>query len=222
MTYLRAAFGCKYLLAFDAGTRYVATPMTVRDRILEAASQVYAETGYRGATTRRIAQAAGVSEITLFRHFGSKDALIKEALGMASCASLTTLPATPADPERELREWCRTRFEHLHASRALIRKVMGEIEEHPEITRVAKSCPSTSVLELREYVSRLRERGLADPDAPAGAATAMLIGALFADAVGRDIMTEIYDYDIDEAIAGYVRLFLRAIGASPTPAPAHP
>src|SRR5581483_2565170 len=108
-----------------------------------------------------------------------------------------------------------------HASRALVRKVMGEIEEHPDITRFAKSCPSNSALELRDYVIRLRDRGLADPDVHAGTAAAMLIGALFAEAVGRDIMTEIYDYNIDEAIAGYVKLFLRAIGASPTPANAH-
>ena len=46
--------------------------MELRDRILEAAALVYAETGFRGATTRRIAERAGVNEITLFRHFGSK------------------------------------------------------------------------------------------------------------------------------------------------------
>ncbi|MEO7475110.1 MAG: TetR family transcriptional regulator, partial [Gemmatimonadales bacterium] len=39
--------------------------MNVRDQLLTAAARVYAEVGYRGATTRRIAQEAGVNEITL-------------------------------------------------------------------------------------------------------------------------------------------------------------
>src|SRR6185437_17057975 len=47
--------------------------MDIRERLLGAAAQVYAEAGYRGATTRRIAHEAGVSEITLFRQFGSKE-----------------------------------------------------------------------------------------------------------------------------------------------------
>ena len=51
-----------------------------RDRIIRAAVDVFAEAGYRGATTRRIAQQAGVNEVTLFRHFGSKEELIEEAL----------------------------------------------------------------------------------------------------------------------------------------------
>ena len=42
--------------------------MDVRDKILLAAVTVFAEVGFRGATTRRIAQEAGVNEITLFRH----------------------------------------------------------------------------------------------------------------------------------------------------------
>jgi AcrR family transcriptional regulator len=54
--------------------------MNVKDQLVEAALQVYAEGGYHGATTRRIAAAAGVNEITLFRHFGSKDVRLREAL----------------------------------------------------------------------------------------------------------------------------------------------
>ena len=46
-----------------------------RQRILEAAAQVFAEKGYARATTRVLAAAAGVNEVTLFRHFGSKQNL---------------------------------------------------------------------------------------------------------------------------------------------------
>jgi AcrR family transcriptional regulator len=51
-----------------------------RQQILEAAVRVYSEAGFRGATTRRIADEACVNEVTLFRIFGSKAALIAEAV----------------------------------------------------------------------------------------------------------------------------------------------
>lgn len=188
--------------------------MDIRSRLLRAAAQVYAKTGYRGATTRRIAQEAGVNEITLFRHFGSKDVLIQEALRCGGGeAAVATLPAVSVDPERELREWCRTRYEHLYASRSLIRKMMGELEEHPEIVPIAKRGPSESTCELGAYLRRLVEQGIVPADANVRAAATMLMGALFAAAMGRDIMTEMYQTDVDDAVAEYVRLFLRAIGA---------
>jgi AcrR family transcriptional regulator len=51
-----------------------------RQRILEAAIQLFSENGYTGATTRSIAAAAGVNEVTLFRHFGNKENLLREAI----------------------------------------------------------------------------------------------------------------------------------------------
>jgi AcrR family transcriptional regulator len=88
--------------------------MSVRDQLLDAALKVYAETGYRGATTRRIAGAAGVNEITLFRHFGSKDALIKEAITRAGASEVPDLlPDTPRDPFNEIRNWARAHLGEL-------------------------------------------------------------------------------------------------------------
>jgi AcrR family transcriptional regulator len=188
--------------------------MDIRDRLLSAAAHVYAETGYRGATTRRIAQEADVNEITLFRHFGSKDALIQEAIRRAAHIDLTPLPQEPVDPERELTDWCSARFQHLYGLRSLIRKVMGEMEEHPDIVRYAEGCPSDSGCELYRYVERLKACGLASADVNAAAATTMLMGAMFADAMSRDIMPELYRMSAEESIAEYVKVFLSAIGVS--------
>src|SRR3954464_11404404 len=47
-----------------------------RQRLLDAAYRVCAERGLQGATTREIADAARVNEVTLFRHFGNKEKLI--------------------------------------------------------------------------------------------------------------------------------------------------
>ncbi|OBH31192.1 TetR family transcriptional regulator [Mycobacterium sp. E342] len=51
-----------------------------RGLLLDAARALFARQDYRGTTTREIAQAAGVTEHLLFRNFGSKAALFREAL----------------------------------------------------------------------------------------------------------------------------------------------
>lgn len=53
---------------------------TTREKILEAARETFIKKGYKGATTRKIAQKAGVSEVTLFRKFKTKSSLLKEIL----------------------------------------------------------------------------------------------------------------------------------------------
>jgi AcrR family transcriptional regulator len=51
-----------------------------RRLLLDAARELFARQDYRSTTTREIADAAGVAEHLLFRHFGSKAALFREAL----------------------------------------------------------------------------------------------------------------------------------------------
>ncbi len=50
-----------------------------KDKLTKAALELIAEAGFRGATTRRIAERAGVNEVTLFRLFGTKLGLFAEA-----------------------------------------------------------------------------------------------------------------------------------------------
>jgi AcrR family transcriptional regulator len=187
--------------------------MELRDRILAAAARVYAETGFRGATTRRIAAEAGVNEVTLFRHFGSKSSLISEAIGAERGALLLgSLPGEPADPSAELTAWAEAVLELLREKRALIRTCMGDFAEHPDMMPPCGSPTARAAEALCEYVERLRRAGLATGNADPRVAASMLMGALFADAMGRDIMTDLYRSAPDEAVAGYVRLFLRGIG----------
>ncbi|OBG70991.1 MULTISPECIES: TetR/AcrR family transcriptional regulator [unclassified Mycobacterium] len=51
-----------------------------RKLLLAAARDLFARQDYRSTTTREIAQAAGVTEHLLFRNFGSKAGLFREAL----------------------------------------------------------------------------------------------------------------------------------------------
>lgn len=56
-------------------------PKKIADEtVYDAALRVLRTHGYAGATTRRIAEAAGVNEATLFRKYGSKPALLTAAI----------------------------------------------------------------------------------------------------------------------------------------------
>jgi AcrR family transcriptional regulator len=189
--------------------------MQPRERILRAAADLFASTGYRGATTRRIAEAASVNEVTLFRHFGSKQELIQQAIGLSGGgADFPRLPASPADPRRELTEWSRKQLVHLWNVRSMIRTCMGEGRERPEILSAARDRPTRVHEELEGYLRRLRKLGRTAVDVDLTAAAAMLMGALFSDAMGRDFMPDVFGYTMEEAPGLYVDLLLRAIGAT--------
>lgn len=188
--------------------------MSVRDELLAAAARVYAEAGYRGATTRRIALAAGVNEITLFRHFGSKDALLREALTRNEDPPGAELPEDPKDPLTELLAWAGSHITDMRGRQALIRTCMGEFAEHPGLFVPENSGPVRAARALAQYLRRLRQRGLAEAEFDPRAAAALLIGTLFADAMGREIMPDLYANEPDQALREYVTLFLRGIGVN--------
>lgn len=51
-----------------------------RERLVEAAGELFAQRGYRGTTTRDISDQAGITERTLFRHYSSKADLFRVAV----------------------------------------------------------------------------------------------------------------------------------------------
>jgi AcrR family transcriptional regulator len=186
----------------------------VRESLLKAALKLFAEHGSRGATTRRIAQEAGVNEVTLFRHFPNKQALLQAALhAFAEQTPYLRLPDTPRDVATELDVWARDHHKHLHRMRALIRTSMGEFEENPEQCKQAMCVSINIANELTDYLSAAQKAGLVADTFVPSAATAMLMGTLFADALGRDAMPERYPYPMRDGITHYLQLFLRAIGA---------
>lgn len=188
--------------------------MERREELLRAAARVYAQHGYRGSTTRRIADEAGVNEITIFRQFGTKDALIHEAI--ATCggdAPAPSLPAVPADPVAELTAWAIKLRAHISGTRMLLRRCMSERDEHPQLIASANQGPVRAARDLASYLDRLREHGMADDEFDARMAASMLLGSVFADAMGRDVMPDAYPGSPASAVEQYVRFLLRGIGS---------
>ena len=187
--------------------------MSTRTEILNAAAGVFAQHGFRGSTTRRIADAAGVNEITIFRQFGSKEALIREAMQyLTESANLRSLPKTPVDPEQELTEWSESFIQHLRLRSSMIRKTMSEIEERPEMCECASYVPRQASNDLCDYLTALKRQEKIRADFEPKTAAAMLMGAIFADAMGRDMMPDVYPQPASEAAHMYSELLLRALG----------
>jgi AcrR family transcriptional regulator len=51
-----------------------------REQILDAAAEMFSEQGYSAASTRRIAEAVGVKQASLYYHFASKQDILAELL----------------------------------------------------------------------------------------------------------------------------------------------
>lgn len=189
--------------------------MDTRSAILNAAVNVFSQHGFRGSTTRRIADAASVNEVTIFRYFGSKEALIQEAIkGSEGNAFTSPLPLEPLDPLDELTKWCSSVITHLRARGPMMRKCMSEIEERPELMGHATEAPTRATNELCAYLLKLKTKGLTNDDFDASAAATMLIGSLFHDAMGRKLMPDLFPKPSNKAPGKYAKLILRSIGVS--------
>lgn len=107
-----------------------------RKRIEAAALKLIGQVGYKRATTRRIAEEAGVNEVTLFRHFGTKKNLLEacvrdfNAEGFAANLNRYLTGHYPDDIE------------------ALARASMRDMAESAEYLRLLL-CDSMEVPELR-------------------------------------------------------------------------
>jgi len=191
--------------------------MVSREKLLNAAARVYAEAGFRGSTTRRIADEAGLNEVTIFRLFGSKAALLNEAVRNEAVRHSTPsdgvdlLPSMPRDPERELTAWASAQLSFLRSHSALIRKSLAEVEELPGMgTQACEGCMQGRNT-LWRYARQLSEMwGTTRVDLDA--AVAMLISAIMSDAITRDVMPTNFPHPAQRAAGAYVRVFLRAIG----------
>jgi AcrR family transcriptional regulator len=56
-----------------------------REQLCQIAMRLFSERGFRGTTTKEIANAAGVSEAVIFKHFSNKDELYASILDHKAC-----------------------------------------------------------------------------------------------------------------------------------------
>ena len=188
--------------------------MASRESLLDVTARLYAEHGWRGTTTRRIAEAAGVNEVTLFRQFGSKESLLLEAIRQASASiPAIRLPEHPGSLVAELTDWAVAHHRLVAAKSGIIRACLAEWEERPGL--VPKACEGGlgAAADAIRYLRVARERGLIGQGASIEAATIMLVNAVFMDAMTRDVVPVNHPWPADASIALFVDVILRGLGA---------
>lgn len=158
-----------------------------RKRIIAAARQVYAHKGARGTTTREVAERAGVNEATLFRHFGTKHALI-EAMRehYASIGEFRDAVAQLSGSlEEDLRVIGRQIFDHMLRNHDLIRMTVAEAAVDPQACSSTLRIPRAKFEVLSGYFQARIASGEVRGDSEWMASCFMSV--MFAAACGKHI-----------------------------------
>lgn len=173
-------------------TRKTTTKPT-KQKLLEASLKIISEKGYLGATTREISREAGVTELTLFRHFGTKEQLFEELL-----KSYTFLPKLKEIlPELECMAYqdalalVATRFLLTLKERKSMMKILSsEIHLYPaKIRNTYNSFLNEMRTTLASYFCSMQKNGELRSVSPEIAARAFL-GMLFSYFRSEEIMKE--------------------------------
>ncbi|MBE9105812.1 TetR/AcrR family transcriptional regulator, partial [Nostoc cf. edaphicum LEGE 07299] len=106
-----------------------------RTRILQAAQRLFASQGFDGTTTRDLAQAAGVAEGTLFRHFANKKAILVEVATNGWVEILTDLltELSGMGSYKAVAQVMRRRMWNFQKNADLMRVCFMEVQFHPDL-----------------------------------------------------------------------------------------
>ncbi|MFY9985951.1 MAG: helix-turn-helix domain-containing protein [Chthoniobacterales bacterium] len=99
------------------------------ERLLDAAARVFARKGLKGATTREIAIEAGLSEMTLFRRFGTKEKLLRAVVErfFARRIEPPVVHEPPGDLRAALLHYAKLQHRLMDESLPIIRVLLGEL-----------------------------------------------------------------------------------------------
>jgi AcrR family transcriptional regulator len=182
-----------------------------RAKILSAARELFERHGTRGTTTREVAERAGVNEATLFRHFGSKRALLEamreQACGVQEFRSVLAGLAGE-DLAADLRALAYHSVDHMLGRRAMICVSLAEEAAGAEVPPEMRA-PAQIKDDLASFFATQIAAGAlrGDPNFLAR----FFMGILFSYVVGRKLWDNpVPDHPTIDAI---VDLFLNGVKA---------
>lgn len=181
-------------------------PKLIYDQdVFQGVMQVIIERGYDGATTRRMAAAAKVSEVTLFRRYGSKAELVRRAITyIAERMDFEAAIHYTGDVARDLLHLV-TRYREMTAEYGEFLAVMiPEVHRHPELAG-AMQRPLRVMGAIGELLARYQEGGVLRPEPPLHAVAALL-GPLvyFAMAQGTLFVESLPPVDLKAHVTGFL------------------
>lgn len=157
---------------------------SMQAHIAQVAMALFAEHGFTATSTRKIAQAAGVSEGLIFHHFGSKMGLLVGAASRARVFSeqiTSTVAARPDAPVAvQLRGIAHAFAAFLRSDRLetrLFRVLLSEASTNPDLYVLQQERTGTVVTALAAYFRSRMESGELRADLVPEAAAQMLTGA---------------------------------------------
>jgi AcrR family transcriptional regulator len=153
-----------------------------KQKILDAAAQVFADKGYHRATTKEIAEVADIAEGTIYTYFNSKDDLLLGIIGsMAQLNVQQTLLHQSVDQDLEefIRSYLMWRLQLTGPYQRLLIGIVPELLHHPQLReRYNTEFIQPALAMIEQHIRQRVERGqLGDIDAPL--LTRILTGALF-------------------------------------------
>ena len=191
-----------------------------RQRMIAAAMQLFGQVGYSQATTRAISEAAGVNEVTLFRHFGTKKNLLKACIDAFNASSFAaTFEAELTNNYLEdIAIMARLQIQNTTANLEMLRLLLCDARNVPELREAMLAGGRSNLARLSGYFQRQIDLGIVHPDMPADVlaiafdnlfSTNVLFENFFQDSLSPRLPTE-------EIIRPLVDLFVRGTQA-PSP-----
>ncbi len=194
------------------------TNSSTRHRLIQAATVAFARDGLQGATTRGIALEAGVNEVTLFRHFQTKEGLL--AAVMTEVVQANHRDALGEESEwtgnlkRNLRRFAENLYSKMERDEAFLRTMVGEARRYPEHSR---TIVMDAIKPVRDrFIANLeaaRKAGLVRRGVDLGQATDAFTAMLFAGML-RNTAGCAAGYDAPQYVATCVDLFAAALAPS--------
>lgn len=140
-----------------------------RQRIIQAAMQLFGQVGYSQATTRLLAKAAGVNEVTLFRHFGSKKNLLLACIAEFNAAGFAAnfVAGLTGDYPQDILYMARLQIHETTANMELLRVLVCDARNVPELREVLVGGGQGNLSRLADYFQRQIDQGVVRRDIPA-------------------------------------------------------
>ncbi len=203
---------CKCLLALVTASD---------ERLLNAAVAVLAKRGYDGATTREIADLAGVNEVTLFRRFRSKENLVEAVLARNRDRSLQALESVlsaeaDSEPAACLRKVGRKLTHSAEADSDFLVLVVAEARRKKGVAKARSSLVRAVVRRLGKYFGdQVRRGSLREVDPEAAALT--FLSFLVYTSLLRGVTPDIAGGG-EKALDEFIDIFVRGIAGERNPA----
>ena len=138
-------------------------------KILRAALRLFAQRGYGATTTRDLAQAAGVAEGTLFRHFDNKKSILVAVASQGWVDLLTELltELSEMDGYLAIGHMMQRRMLNLRKNSDIMRVCFMEAQFHPELREEIQTQVIGKMIDVAEaFFQTAIDRGIYRPINP--------------------------------------------------------